>query len=257
MLVGLATASLGDKGKPIDIMLRAGTEVCMKIVSYIMYYAPIGFFAYFAILTAQLGHELLATYVRATLLYYFAALLYFGLAFTLYAYLSNQKNGMRIFWKNAALPSMTALATCSSAVSIPANLQATSNIGVPEEIRDIVVPVGAILHKDGSVLGGMLKIAFLFGLFQIPFTGITVILLALLLAMLIGTVIGAIPSGGMIAEMLIISLYGFPPEALIIITAISILIDPLATMLNVVSNTVCSMLVARLLIGKQWIKLKV
>ena len=58
---------------------------------------------------------------------------------------------------------------------------------------------------------------------------------------------GAIPSGGMLGEMLILSLYGFPPEALPIIAAISLIIDPMATMLNVTGDSVCAMMIERIM----------
>lgn len=252
VLIGLSTSMVGEKGKPIAAILQSGTEISMKAVSLVMYYAPIGFFAYFAVLVAELGPQLLETYFRATLIYYPAALIYFIAAFTFYAYLAGKKPAVNAFWRHVSLPFMTSLATCSSAASIPVNLQATRNMGVPPQIAETVVPLGAILHKDGSVLGGMLKIAFLFGIFHLDFSGPLVLLTALMVSLLVGTVIGAIPSGGMVAEMLILSLYGFPPQALIIIAAITIIIDPPATVLNVNGDSVAGMLMARLVEGKKW-----
>ncbi len=72
-------------------------------------------------------------------------------------------------------------------------------------------------------------------------------------SLLVGTVMGAIPSGGMLGELLILTIYGFPPSVLIVIAAISIIIDPLATMLNVTGNSVSSMMIARLVEGKKWL----
>lgn len=253
VLIGLATASLGEKGQAWVQLLQGGADVSMKAVGLVMYYAPIGFFAYFAVLVAELGPKLLQTYLHAVIIYYTAAAVYFGLAFSLYAWLAGRKPAVMAFWKQVPLPAMTSLATCSSAASIPANLYATQKMGVPAAIYETVVPLGAILHKDGSVLGGVLKIAFLFGIYHLDFSGIMVLLSTIGVGLLVGTVMGAIPSGGMVAEVLILSLYGFPPQALIIIAAITLLIDPPATLLNVTSNSVCSMLVARLVSGKNWL----
>ena len=253
-LIGLATAHIGEKAKIFAEFLQTGTDISMTVVSFIMYYAPIGFFAYFAVLVGELGPKLLETYFRATLVYYLGALLYFIVAYTFYAYLAAKKSGIKLFWRNIFLPATTALATCSSAASIPANLQATRKMGVPPEIYELVVPLGGIIHKDGSVMGGIVKIAFLFGIFHMNFNTPSVLLMALLISLLVGTVMGAIPSGGMIGEMLILSVYGFPPQALIIIAAISMIIDPPATLISVTSNSACSMLVARLLKGPKWLK---
>ncbi|MHB1947470.1 MAG: dicarboxylate/amino acid:cation symporter [Gammaproteobacteria bacterium] len=254
-LVGLATAACGTKGKVFANFLQSGTDVFMKIISFIMYYAPIGFFAYFAALVGELGPTLLKNYFRVTLIYYSAASLYFIVVFSFFAYIAG-KNSLKIFWKNVLIPMLTAFATCSSAASIPANLQATKNMGVPANIYETVIPLGTILHKDGSVLGAIIKIAFLFGIFHMSFSGFTVLITALLIALLVGTVMGAIPSGGMLGEMVILSLYGFPPQALIIIAAISIIIDPIATMLNVTGNTVCSLLITRIVVGRDWLHKK-
>ncbi|SRR5579883_822477 len=251
LLVGLAGSTAGEKGKAFVVLLQSGEEIFMRVFSLIMYYAPIGFFAYFAVLVHELGPQLLASYLRVTIIYYAAAILYFIIAFTCYAYLGGKMQGVTLFWKNIFLPMLTAIATCSSAASLPANLLAAKAMRVPPEIYETTIPLGTIIHKDGSVLGGVVKIAFLFGMFHLNFTGIPVLLIAIGVAILVGTVMGAIPSGGMLGELLILTVYGFPPSVLIAIAAISIIIDPPATMLNVTGNTVSSMMIARLVEGKR------
>lgn len=252
ILVGLAVAQAKEKAHAFYSLLAAGEEVSMRVFAFIMYYAPIGFFAYFAVLVSELGPKLIESYLRVSVLYYISALIYFVVASTLYAYLAAKKTGIRLFWRNVLVPMLTSLATCSSAASIPANLVATKKMRVPAEIYETAVPLGSIVHKDGSVIGGMFKIAFLFGIFQMDFTGPTTILVAIGLSVLVGTVMGAIPSGGMLGELLIITAYGFPLSVLIAIAAISIIIDPLATMLNVTGNSVSSMMIARCVDGKKW-----
>ena len=151
-------------------------------------------------------------------------------------------------------PSITSLATCSSAASIPVNLKATQMMGIKKDIRDTTIPLGAALHKDGSVMGGVLKIVFVFGIFGLDVSGFGTFALIIGVSLLVGIVMGAIPSGGMIGEMLILSLFGLPPEALPIIAAISTLIDPPATLLNASGDNVASMMVSRSVEGKNWLK---
>lgn len=245
-LTGLATASAKEKGKPFAVFLQSGANVFMNVITYIMYFAPIGFFAYFAVLVSELGPQLLTSYFRIMIIYYIAATIYLVFAFTFYAYLSGGKKSIQTFWGNALMPMLTAFATCSSAASIPANLQASKEIGISTDVYETVIPMGAMLHKDGTVLGAIIKISFLFGIYGMSFSGPMVLITALIIALLVGTVMGAIPSGGMLGEMLILSLYGFPPQALLMIAAISIIIDPLATLLNATGDIVCSMLVDRM-----------
>jgi Na+/H+-dicarboxylate symporter len=125
---------------------------------------------------------------------------------------------------------------------------------VPEDIREVVIPVGATIHMEGSCLSAILKIAFLFGIFGQDFAGPGTILIAVGVAMLSGTVMSGIPGGGFLGEMLIVTLYGFPPETLPLLSMIGTLVDPPATMVNACGDNVCSMMVARVLEGPQWIK---
>ena len=247
ILVGLGAASVKEKGKVFITFLQSGEDVFMRVFAIIMYYAPIGFFAYFAVLVSELGPKLMASYARIALIYYVCGLIYFFVAFTAYAFLAGKMKGVKLFWKNIVLPMTTAIATCSSAASIPANLAATKEMGVAPEIYETVIPLGTIIHKDGSVIGGIFKIAFLFGIFHVSFSGLPVLMTAIGVSLLVGTVMGAIPSGGMLGELLILAVYGFPPSALIAIAAISIIIDPLATMLNVTGNSVSAMMIASLM----------
>lgn len=254
ILIGFATQSLGEKGKPFAVFLVSGSEVMMKVVSLIMYIAPVGLGAYFATLVGQYGPLLLGSYIRAGATYYVASIIYFILAFTLFAFMAGKTMGVKVFWRNMASPSVTSLATCSSAASIPVNLEATEKMGITKDIRDTTIPLGAALHKDGSVMGGVLKVIFLFGIFGSNVSGVTEFALVVATALLVGAVMGAIPSGGMIGEMLILSLFGFPPEALPIIAAISTLIDPPATLLNASGDNVAAMMVSRIVEGKNWLK---
>ena len=254
VLVGLATAMAGEKGRPVANLMNSATEVLMKVVKIIMYYAPIGLGCYFATIIGELGPQILEGYARSFALYMILSVIYFFGFFTLYAYLAAGKNGINVFWKNAIPPSITAIATCSSAACIPVNLEATKKIGVPHDIAETVIPLGANTHKDGSVFGGVLKIVFLFSLFGYDMTSVSSILSILAVSFLVGAVMGAIPGGGMIGEMLILSVFGFSPEVLPIIAVISTIIDIPATLLNSTGNTVCAMLVARLVEGKNWLQ---
>jgi Na+/H+-dicarboxylate symporter len=246
---GAAIAMVKEKAQPLAKLLDAGASVMMKLVNIIMYYAPIGLGCYFASVVGQLGPQILQGYLKSFVLYLILTVIcYFGL-FTLYAFLAGGRVGIKSFWGNAATPSITALATCSSAACIPINLEYVQKMGVPKDIAETVIPLGANTHKDGSVIGGVIKIVFLFGLFGYNMTDINSILSIIFTAFLVGAVMGAIPGGGMIGEMLIISLYGFPIEVLPIIAVISTIIDAPATLLNSTGNTVCSMMVTRLVEG--------
>lgn len=186
-------------------------------------------------------------------IYYPLCIFYMFTAFPLYAWISGGMEGIRRL-KYVISPAITAVATQSSIATLPVNLEACEKIGVPKDIREIVLPIGATAHMDGTVLSSILKITFLFGIFQIPFTGVGTYISALFLAIAGGVVMSGVPGGGLIGEMFIVSMYGFPPEAFPIIATIGYLVDPFATMINASGDTMASMLVTRAVEGKDWIK---
>ena len=257
ILFGLSVSLAGEKGRKVADGLAVLSEVMIKMIKILMYYAPIGLGAYFANLVGVFGPDLLGSYARAMAVYYPVSFLYFFIAFTVYAYLAAGRPGPRIFWKNAVSPAVTSFATGSSVATIPVNLAATEKIGVPKDIREIVVPFGATAHMDGSCLSAILKISFIFGLFNMPFHGLDTYLTAIMIAVLSGVVMSGVPGGGFIGEMLIVTMYGFPPEALPIIAMLGTLVDPPATMVNASGDTVASMMVARIVDGKEWMKKKI
>lgn len=253
VMFGIATAMVGDRAKPVKEFLDGAAQVMMKMVNIVMYYAPIGLGCYFASIIGQLGTQILEGYLRVFLLYLVLAIINYFVFFSIYAYVAAGRQGLKTFWKNAIAPTVTALATCSSAATIPVNLEATKKIGVPKDIAETVIPLGVNTHKDGSVIGGVMKVVFLFGLFGKDITNLPALLSILCVGFLVGAVMGAIPGGGLIGEMLILSIYGFPPEALPVIAVISTIIDAPATVLNSTGNTVCAMLTSRFVDGKKWL----
>lgn len=253
---GICINLSGKKGEKVYEILDSLSEVFLKMISLLMYYAPIGLGAYFAALVGEYGGQLLGSYTRAMIIYYPLCIAYFIIMFPIYGYLSAGKEGLRSM-KYLISPALTSLATQSSIATLPVNLEASEQIGVPKDIRDIVLPIGATAHMDGTVFSSILKISFLFGVFNIPFTGVETYISALLLSVVGGVVMSGVPGGGLIGEMLIVTMYGFPPEAFPIIATIGYLVDPPATMINATGDTVAAMLVARLVEGKDWIHKKI
>ena len=245
ILIGFATMLSKEDGKPFAAFLQSGSVVTMKMMGLIMYIAPLGLGCYFATVVGQLGSQILGGYIKVFILYIVVSIIYFFGFFTIYAYIAGKKQGVKIFWKNATPPAVTALATCSSAACIPVNIDAAKKMGVSDTLANIVMPLGVNIHKDGSIIGGIFKIMFLFGIFGRDTNNIGNLLMILGVGLLIGAVVGAVPGGGAIGEMLILSIFGFPAESLAIMLVIATIIDAPATLLNSSGNTVCTMMISK------------
>lgn len=253
ILVGIAMSMSGDKATSMYKFIESAIDVLQNFIKIIMYYAPIGLGCYFAALVGSFGSQIALGYLRTFIIYLIVAVLFYFIVYTIYAYISGGILGIKRFWKNIIPSTLTSLATCSSAASMPINIECTKNIGVSEDIADSTVSLGASFHKDGSVIGSVFKIMFLVYLFD---GGSSVSILQVMGIALVATLlVTAVPiGGGTISEMLIITMLGYPVAALPILTIIATIIDPPATVLNVVGDSASAMLTNRIVDGKNWLK---
>ncbi len=251
-LIGWASHAAGKQGETFRQYFISGNAVMMKVMRGIMLIAPLGLGVYFAALVAEMGPQIMGTYGQIAGLYYPFSFSYFFIFFTFYAFLAGGVKWIPVFWKNIIPPSLTALGTGSSLATIPSNLQAADRMGIPRETSEIVIPVGGVIHKSGSCLAAIVKIALLHQVFGVPFTGIEAYAIAVGVAVLSGVVMGGIPGGGFLGEMLIVNLYGFPLEGLPIISMVGTIVDPPATLVNATGDNIASALVSRLVYGKKW-----
>ncbi len=256
ILFGVGVSSLGEKGRKLSLNLELASKALMKVVHIIMYYAPIGLCAYFMNLVGTFGVSLISGYLRSFILYTVVGVIYYLVFYTIYAYVAGGELAIKNFYKNALNPTVVALATQSSLATLPTNLESASNMGISEDIREVSMSVGSTMNMHGSVMASVLKISFLFSVFGRSFTGLDTYLIAILISVLSGVVMSGIPSGGLIGEMLIVSMYSFPVGAFLIISTIGIIVDAPATALNVMGNPTSAMLVSRLVEGKNWLKKK-
>ena len=255
ILLGLAINKSGEKGKEVAKLINSFSEVMYKLIEIIMYYAPLGLCCYFASLIGSIGTSIAIGFLKTFIIYTISSIIFMVVIYSVYAYISAGKIGIKKFWKNIFPPALTAIGTCSSAASVPANVECAKNIGIPTDIAETTISLGTSFHKDGSTIGSIFKIMFLVYLFQTPFNNFTMIIQILITALIATLLVTAVPiGGGTISEMLILSLMGYPIKALPILTIIATIIDAPATLLNVVGDSSCAMLVTRMVDGKKWIE---
>ena len=251
ILVGIAMNMAGDKAKSFENVLVSANEVVMNIVKIITYYAPIGLGCYFAVLVGTFGESIAIGYAKTFGIYTLVAVAFYVIVYTFYAFIAGGRNGIKVFWKNVINPTVTSIATCSSAACIPGNIEAAKKMGVSSDVAETVIPLGTSFHKDGSIIGTVFKIMFLVCLFGTSISGVGGVMQILLVGLIATLLVSAVPiGGGTISEMMILSMMGYPVAALPILTIIATIIDPPATMLNVTGNTAASMLVGRVVDGK-------
>ena len=252
IIFGFAIRKSKDKGKKVIELILSLNEVVINIVNIIMYYAPIGLGCFIATLIGSYGSVIAIGFLKTFIVYTLVCIFIYVFVYSAYVFLVSGKKGLKAYWKNIIGPSTTALATCSSAATIPINIKYTKEMGVPSDIAETTIPMGTSFHKDGSVVGSVFKIMFLIYLFGKDINILTISGVSLLSTLLIT----AVPiGGGTISEMFILQILGFPSSALPILSIIATIIDAPATVLNVVGDSCSSLIVARIIDGKNFLKL--
>jgi len=258
VLFGFGVQMAGGKNTMTAKLLNDITQCIMKVVKIITYYAPIGFFGFFSYLVAIYGPELIGDYSRTLIVYYVLCFVYIFSFFPVYARFGGGKGAVKTMFKHLLKPAAVSFGTCSSVATIPTNWEEAENTGISSEVADIVMPLGATMHMDGSAMSAIIKVAFLFGIFGKDFnTGEAI--LAIIVAVFSSVAMSGIPGGGGTGELVLCTVF-FPDQLAIaypIAIALGNLVDPPATMVNAAGDYVACYIVERFVSGKDWLQKKV
>ena len=255
---GFGVQMSGGKESMVAKLLDNLTACLMNVVKIITYYAPIGFFGFFASLVATYGPDLIGDYSRTLIVYYVLSFVYMFVFFPIYARFGGGKGAVKVMWKHLFRPAAVSFGTCSSVATIPTNMEVCEETGVSKEVSNIVVPIGATMHMDGSAMSAIIKVAFLFGVFR-PDFGTGEAILAIIIAVFSSVAMSGIPGGGGTGELVLCTLF-FPDQLAVafpIALAIGNLVDPPATMVNSAGDYVATYIVSRFVEGKDWLQKKI
>ncbi len=254
-LFGFAVNMAGGPETVVAKWLAGLTEVMLKFVKIITWYAPVAFFSIFANLVADYGPQIAGAYGRALAVYYPLCLVYVFTAFPLFARFGGGRRGPGVMLQHITRPAVVSLGTCSSVAAIPTNLDVAEKTGISRDVAEMVIPLGATMHMDGSCFSCVLKVAFVWGVFGQDM-GWEKLVPVVLVAVLSSVGMSGVPGGGYIGEYIICSIF-FPTQmelAFPILVAIGNLVDPPATMINSSGDYVASFIVSRFVDGKNWLE---
>ncbi len=255
VLCGFGIQMQGGRETMTAKLLADVTECIMNVVKIISYYAPIGFFGFFATLVATYGPELIGDYSRTLIIYYVLCFAYMFVFFPIYARFGGGKGAAKVMFQHLFKPAAVSFGTCSSVATIPTNLEEAKNTGISKDVADIVMPLGATMHMDGSAMSAIVKVAFLFGIFGKDF-GTGEAILAIIVAVFSSVAMSGIPGGGGTGELVLCTIF-FPEQMAIaypIAIALGNLVDPPATMVNAAGDYVACYIVSRFVDGKNWLQ---
>ena len=141
VLFGFGVQMAGGAETRTAKLLEDVTNCIMKTFKIITYYAPIGFFGFFAYLIAYHGPDLIGDYGRTLAIYYILSFVY--------ARFGGGKGAAKVMFSKLFRPAAMSFGTCSSVATIPTNMEVAEETGIPKDVSNIVVPLGATMHMDG------------------------------------------------------------------------------------------------------------
>ncbi len=254
---GFGVQMAGGRETMTAKLLSDLTNVLMKVIKLVTYYAPIGFFGFFASLVATHGSDFVGSYAKAIILYYVVSFAYMFISSPLYARFGGGEGAGKLMFSKLFRPAATAFGTCSSVATIPTNMEVADETGISRDVSEMVLPMGATMHMDGSAMGAIIKVAFLFGMFGMDF-GTGKAILAIIVAVFSSVAMSGIPGGGGTGDLVLCTMF-FPEQLAVafpISLAIADLIDPPATMVNAAGDYVVSFIVSRFVDGRDWLQKK-
>ncbi|TQA63389.1 dicarboxylate/amino acid:cation symporter [Enterococcus faecalis] len=218
-------------------------EVTITVIRYVMYLAPLGIFALIASTISHLGLQIILPLVKYLLVYGLGTILFLGiwiLVITLYCKVSP----LRLI-TNMKNMSVMALATTSSAITLPVALEETeTKLGLSKRITNLVLPLGMSLNSNGSAMHMAFTVMTIAQMYQLEFDITKMIYLAIT-ATFVSLANAVVPGAGLVSLAVIVPQMGLPIESIAIFAGVEWFVGMLRTILNVNSDVYSAILVAK------------
>ncbi len=218
-------------------------EVIITVIRYVMYLAPLGIFALIASTISHLGLQIILPLVKYLLVYGLGTILFLGiwiLVITLYCKVSP----LRLI-TNMKNMSVMALATTSSAITLPVALEETeAKLGLSKRITNLALPLGMSLNSNGSAMHMAFTVMTIAQMYQLEFDITKMIYLAIT-ATFVSLANAVVPGAGLVSLAVIVPQMGLPIESIAIFAGVEWFVGMLRTILNVNSDVYSAILVAK------------
>lgn len=244
ILMGTGLAALGEKVKPVVEIFDHLNDLMMKMVSFVMLFAPYGVFGLIAKTFTGLGFDAMWPLAKYMFCVLFALLLHAGLTYTGLLVGLAKLNPVTFFKK--FLPTMgIAFSTSSSNATVPASLEAVEKkLGVSKSIASFTIPLGATINMDGTAIMQGAATIFISQLYGINLS-LGAILTVILTATLASVGTAGVPGVGLIMLAMVLEAVGLPIEGIALIIGIDRILDMCRTVVNITGDAVCTIIIAK------------
>jgi Na+/H+-dicarboxylate symporter len=239
---GIATASIGEKGKIVINALDAVSHIILRVTGYVMYFAPVAAMAAISAVMAEKGPQLLVTYGKFIISFYLAIL---GL-WVILALIASVFIGRRVIQLALNVKDMILLAfsTASSEAAFPRLIVELENFGCPPKIVSFVLPLGYSFNLDGSMLYMTFASLFIAQAYGVSLT-LGQELSMLLVLMLTSKGVAGVPRAALVVIAGTLSLYNIPQQGLLLLLGIDQILDMARSATNVLGNSIAAAVVSK------------
>jgi Na+/H+-dicarboxylate symporter len=239
---GVAASSIGSYAKPLIHALEVASHVILKIVNYVMNFAPLGVFGAIAAVVAAKGLEIFEFYFK----YFSFFLIGIGLLWLilLAAGFIILKGRMKELLRRIGSPLLVAFSTTSSEAVFPKLTEELERFGCKDKIVAFVLPLGYSFNLDGSMMYmtfASLAIAQAYGIHLDLTTQLTM----LLVLMLTSKGIAGVPRASLVVVLATCAMFNIPPIGVALILPIDHFCDMFRTATNVIGNALATSVVSK------------
>lgn len=244
-LVAAATGTLSSERRERMINLAEdASEALIKVVWWILYTAPIGVFGLAAPVTAQLGWDLVQSLAIFIVCVFIGLVIFLSVVTLPMVYFVAGISPMRYLSGTIGAVSV-AVSTTSTAAAIPVALEETTkNLKVSTTVADLLIPLGASMHRPGSALFQGAAIVYLAYLFDVPIPA-AAIGAAMLATFLVSLTVAPVPSSGVMTLAPALETVGIPAGGLAILLGIDRIPDMMRSGANLLGQISTAALVDR------------
>lgn len=235
LIMGFVLISIGEKGEPLLKVIDSCNEACLKVISTVMYFTPIGVFCTIVPVVEANGTETIISLATQLIILYVA---FYAFAFVVYGGavgLLGKTSPIKFF--KAIMPAaLNAFGTCSSSATIPISKACVEDeLGVPNQISSIAIPLGATVNMDAVSILMSFMIMFFANACGVN-VSISMMIILLLANVLLSVGTPGIPGGAIASFAALATMAGLPAGVMGVYISINTLCDMGATCVNVIGD---------------------
>lgn len=239
---GVAMSAMGDYTKPVLKALDAVSHVILKMVNYVMNFAPLGVFGAIAAVIALQGPQVFIFFGKYMMYFLIGIALLWAVLLTVGFLILGKR--MPALLRRIASPMLVAFSTTSSEAVFPKLTEELERFGCKDKIVSFILPLGYSFNLDGSMMYmtfASLAIAQAYGIHLDLGTQLTM----LLVLMLTSKGIAGVPRASLVVVTATCAMFDIPPEGIALILPIDHFCDMFRTMTNVVGNALATSVVSK------------